>query len=95
MTPSTATMAWRKAIGMAMGAPSVAAAVVAIMAPIIQASGRRSWKASQPPAIPTASASTVVRGVAASSVGWAATGTASGVGAPALKRSRPGPGAGP
>ncbi len=32
-------MTWRKAIGIAIGAPSAAADVVALIAPIIQASG--------------------------------------------------------
>ena len=39
MTPSTAIMAMRKATGRATGRPSMAAAVVADMAPSIQARG--------------------------------------------------------
>src|SRR5690606_33911280 len=59
MTPRTATMTVRRGVAMARGAPASEATVVASMAPIIQASGRFSRLAVQPPRVPTASARTM------------------------------------
>src|SRR5690606_4580805 len=57
MTPSTITMTVRKPAAMAMGAPAMEASVVATMDPIIQGSGSLIETASQPPSVPSSSAS--------------------------------------
>ncbi len=85
-------MKWRKTIGIAIGAPSAAAAVVAIMAPIIQPSGRPARVASQPPRLPTASATKVVRSVVESRTGLSA--DLARLKPPSLKLGRPGPATG-